>query len=150
MRHHNLPFRMAFDLARLGFDAWMVASLRTLRLGPGGQAAVLEAQRMIAEKSAASGHASAAPPSSVMNSRRFMGCPPQTGGRRLPYRYVKTLLCITAKLIVERQRWVMNDPEATSALSPFESQLRTLIGAARRSHSFPGRTTLLLCLSDFD
>jgi hypothetical protein len=52
-RHHNLPFRMAFELARLGFDAWMVASLRTLRLGAGGQAAVLEAQRMIAEKSAA-------------------------------------------------------------------------------------------------
>jgi hypothetical protein len=53
MRRHNLPFRMAFELARLGFDAWMVASLRALRLGPGGQAAMLEAQRMIAEKSAA-------------------------------------------------------------------------------------------------
>jgi hypothetical protein len=59
-RHHNLPFRMAFELARLGFDAWMVASLRTLRLGAGGQAAVLEAQRMIAEKSAAMLEAQAA------------------------------------------------------------------------------------------
>src|SRR6266446_8254561 len=29
----------------------------------------------------------------------------------------------------------MNGPKATSALSPFDSQLRTLIGAARRSHS---------------
>ena len=53
MRHHNLPFRIAFELARFGFDTWMVTSLRTLRLGPGGRAAVLEAQRMIAEKTAA-------------------------------------------------------------------------------------------------
>jgi hypothetical protein len=30
MGHHNLPFRVAFELARLGFDAWMVVSLRTL------------------------------------------------------------------------------------------------------------------------
>src|SRR5258707_14051836 len=55
---------------------------------------------------AANGQAAAAMPSSVMNSRRFMGCPPQTGGRTLPHRYAKTLLCITAKLIVEWQRWV--------------------------------------------
>jgi hypothetical protein len=34
-----------------------------------------------------------------------------------------------------RQRWVMNGPKVTSALSPFDSQLRTLVGAARRSHS---------------
>ncbi len=39
-----------------------------------------------------------------MNVRRFMGCPPQTGGRTLPHRYANTLLCITAKLIVEWQR----------------------------------------------
>jgi hypothetical protein len=32
-------------------------------------------------------------------------------------------------------RWVMNGPKATSVLSPFDSQLRTLVGAARRSHS---------------
>jgi hypothetical protein len=42
---------------------------------------------------------------SVMNSRRLMGCPPQPGGRTLPHRYADTLLCITAKLIVEWQRW---------------------------------------------
>jgi len=29
----------------------------------------------------------------------------------------------------------MNGPKATSALSPLDSQLRTLVGAARRSHS---------------
>src|SRR5258708_4245777 len=29
----------------------------------------------------------------------------------------------------------MNGPKATFALSPFDSQLRTLVGAARRSHS---------------
>jgi hypothetical protein len=28
--------------------------------------------------------------------------------------------------------WVMNGPEATSALSPFDSQLRTLVGAPGR------------------
>jgi len=33
-----------------------------------------------------------------------------------------------------RPQWVMNGPKATSALSPFDSQLRTLFGAARRSH----------------
>jgi hypothetical protein len=30
--------------------------------------------------------------------------------------------------------WVMNGPKATSAFSPFDSQLRILVGAARRSH----------------
>src|SRR4029450_10489195 len=34
----------------------------------------------------------------------------------------------------------MNGPKATSVLSPFDSQLRTLIGAARRSHSCQNRT----------
>jgi hypothetical protein len=28
--------------------------------------------------------------------------------------------------------WVMNGPKATSALSPFDSQLRTLVGADHR------------------
>jgi ATP-dependent protease HslVU (ClpYQ) peptidase subunit len=68
---------------------------------------------------AASGHAAAAPPSSVMNSRRLMGSPPQTGGRRLPHRYVKTLLCITAKLIVEWQRmgWTGRAPAPNGSQS---------------------------------
>jgi hypothetical protein len=34
----------------------------------------------------------------------------------------------------------MNGPKGTSALSPFDSQLRTLVGAARRSHSCHLRT----------
>jgi hypothetical protein len=46
------PFRTAFELARLGFDAWTVIGLRTLRLGAGGRAASLEAQRMMMEKTA--------------------------------------------------------------------------------------------------
>jgi hypothetical protein len=37
----------------------------------------------------------------------------------------------------------MNGPKATSALSPFDSQLRTLVGAARRSHSCHIRTHAL-------
>jgi hypothetical protein len=38
----------------------------------------------------------------------------------------------------------MNGPKATSALSPFDSQLRTLVGAARRSHSCQTRTSAAL------
>src|SRR5262245_30277509 len=37
-------------------------------------------------------------------------------------------------LCASQQNWPYG-PKATSALSPFDSQLRTLIGAARRSHS---------------
>jgi hypothetical protein len=49
---------------------------------------------------AASGHATAAPPSSVMNSRRLMG--PLNRAAK-PYHVLgpKTALCITAKLISE-------------------------------------------------
>src|SRR5258708_39258323 len=54
---------------------------------------------------AASGHA-AAPPSSVMNLRRFMGSPPQAGSRTLPHRCARTLLCSAARLLIEWQRWV--------------------------------------------
>jgi hypothetical protein len=53
-----------------------------------------------------SGHAAAAPPSSVMNSRRFMGSPPQAGSRTLPHRCARTLLCSAARLLIEWQRWV--------------------------------------------
>jgi hypothetical protein len=44
--------RTAFELAWLGFDAWTVIGLRTLKLGAGGRAASLEAQRMMVEKTA--------------------------------------------------------------------------------------------------
>ena len=52
-RKHNLPISFAFDLARLGFETWMVIGLRTAKLAMGGPAAMLEAQRMVAEKTAA-------------------------------------------------------------------------------------------------
>src|SRR5262245_25847342 len=52
-RKHNLPISFAFDLAHLGFEAWMVIGLRTTKLAMGGPAAMLEAQRMVAEKTAA-------------------------------------------------------------------------------------------------
>jgi hypothetical protein len=60
IRHRNLPFGMAFDLARIGFEAWMVIALRTAKLAGGGPAAVLEAQRMTTEKTAAMWEAQAA------------------------------------------------------------------------------------------
>src|SRR5262249_49635475 len=52
-RKHYLPISFAFDLARLGFEAWMVIGLRAAKLAMGGPAAMLEAQRMVAEKTAA-------------------------------------------------------------------------------------------------
>ena len=48
-----MPISLAFDLARLGFEAWMVIGLRTAKLAMGGPAAMLEAQRMVAEKTVA-------------------------------------------------------------------------------------------------
>jgi hypothetical protein len=50
-RDPSLSF--AFDLARLGAEAWIVIGLRLAKLAAGGPAAALEAQRMVAEKSAA-------------------------------------------------------------------------------------------------
>jgi len=40
-RKHNLPISFAFDLARLGFEAWMVIGLRTAKLAMGGPAAMV-------------------------------------------------------------------------------------------------------------
>src|SRR5262245_61627279 len=53
---------------------------------------------------AASGHAVTALPSSVMNSRRLMGCP-QAEDHTLPY-CEKNALCITAKSAARLPRWV--------------------------------------------
>lgn len=43
----------AFDLARLGADAWTVVGLRLSKLAAGGPAAAFEAQRMVTEKAMA-------------------------------------------------------------------------------------------------
>jgi hypothetical protein len=75
--------RAAFELARLGFDAWTVVGLRTLRLGAGGRAASLEAQRMIVEKTATMLKAQAAMTTALMS-----GCSPRATARKViaPYR----------------------------------------------------------------
>jgi hypothetical protein len=44
---------------------------------------------------------------------------------------------------------VMNGPKATSELSPFDPQLRTLVGAARRSHSCHKRPNQTFHLARF-
>ena len=52
MVRERQSLRTALELTRLGFDAWTVICLRTFRLGAGGRAASLEAQRMMVEKTA--------------------------------------------------------------------------------------------------
>jgi hypothetical protein len=51
---------------------------------------------------------------------------------------LKRLQCFCAAKCLARPclRWVMNGRKATCALSPFDSQLRTLVRASRRSHSY--------------
>lgn len=43
----------AFDLARLGAEAWTVVGLRMSKLAAGGPAAAFEAHRMVTEKATA-------------------------------------------------------------------------------------------------
>src|SRR5260221_11661849 len=88
---------------------------------------------------AASGHA-AAPLSSVMNSRRFIRQPRwQAVGDVRAYRRIARLAAagvlhcgISTRLMTASGQTA---PFGDVALSPFDSQLRTLIGAARRSVS---------------
>ena len=89
---------------------------------------------------AAIGHATAAPPSRVMNSRRFMGSPPQAGSRTLPHRCARTLLCSAARLLIEWQRRVQFGHGGMSALSPLYPQLRTLVAAAGTAASCQNRS----------
>ena len=53
MARRNPKLGHAFDLARLGADAWMVIGLRLSKLAAGGPAAAFEAQRMVMEKATA-------------------------------------------------------------------------------------------------
>ena len=50
---------LAFDAARLGYEAQTVMTLRMLKLAPGGRAAEVEARRMVAEKGIAFAEAAA-------------------------------------------------------------------------------------------
>ena len=52
-RRRNPHLSDVFDLARLGAEAWLVIGLRAAKLAAGGPAALIEAQRMTAEKTAA-------------------------------------------------------------------------------------------------
>jgi hypothetical protein len=53
-----------------------------------------------------------------MNSRRLIRCPIRLEAATLPHCYAKTLLCITAKLSVEWQRWVMRVRPEQATTSP--------------------------------
>ena len=50
---------LAFDAARLGYEAQTVMTLRMLKLARGGRAAEAEARRMVAEKGVAFAQAAA-------------------------------------------------------------------------------------------
>jgi hypothetical protein len=50
-------------------------------------------------------------------------------------REAETASLLKHEILADVRVGVMNGPKATSALSPFDSQLRTLVGAARRPHS---------------
>jgi hypothetical protein len=70
-RNPSLPH--AFELARLGAEAWMVIGLRMAKLSAGGPAAALEAQRMVAEKSAAAMEAQVAVAMALMTGATHHG-----------------------------------------------------------------------------
>ena len=52
-RTKTLPLADMMDFAQFGFDVWTVMGLRMAKIAIGGPAATLEAQQMIAEKTAA-------------------------------------------------------------------------------------------------
>src|SRR5262245_41829227 len=74
---------------------------------------------------AANGHAAAAPPSSVMKSRRLMGATPQPEGHTLSHR--NGALCITAKLIVVWQKRVKLRSHGSEMARPVYLQQRTYL-----------------------
>src|SRR6516164_1188408 len=79
---------------------------------------------------AASGHA-ATPPRSDMKSRRLIGflSPVHT----LPHRCRNAALCITAKLIVEWQRWVKLRSHGSLMARPVYLQQRTYLMSVARA-----------------
>src|SRR5262249_45705009 len=68
---------------------------------------------------AASGHDTAALPSSVMNSPRVMCCP-QSEDHTLPHRCRNAALCVTSKLAVRCSRWAALCPSSANAASKIE------------------------------
>jgi hypothetical protein len=91
-RHRHL--RTAFELARLGLDAWAVIGLRTLRLGAGGRAASLEAQRMLVEKAATTVEAQAAIAMALTSGRS-----PHATSRKLIARYRRRVTANRSRLM---------------------------------------------------
>ena len=66
----------------------------------------------------------AAPPSSVMNSRRRM-CALKSRDRTYHIVDAKNALCVTAKLIGQCRRWVINGPAGLEIRLPFYPRDRT-------------------------
>ena len=73
---------------------------------------------------AASGHAAAAPPTSVMNSRRLIGWPLKQ--RVLPYHAVSCIVCITANSSCQCPLWVKSRHRGLLKQSLLYPQKRTL------------------------
>jgi hypothetical protein len=72
-----------------------------------------------------------------MKSRRLKWAPSSSGGLTLPHRYARRLVCTTAKLIVEWQRWVKigrrGDVRSTTAVPQSGSPSAILLDRKRAS-----------------
>ena len=90
-RKRNPWTTYAFDVSRLGLEASMVIGLRLARLAAGGPVAALEAQRMVAEKSAAALEAQVAYATALA-----------TGGGE--HAHGKALACYTRRVRANRKR----------------------------------------------
>jgi len=84
MPRNKANIATAFDLARLGMDAWMVIGLRMAKMAAGGPAAWTEAHRMVAEKISAAAQAQTAAALALAR-----GASPESIGRKTVRRYGK-------------------------------------------------------------
>src|SRR5262245_40826777 len=76
-----------------------------------------------------------------MNSRRFMGAPPQSGGRTLPHRCARTLLCSKIdRRIAEMGHFRQIDTLPTLSECPLRSD-RVRNSAPQRNDTWPRRWT---------
>jgi hypothetical protein len=75
-----------------------------------------------------------------MNSRRFMGSPPQAGSRTLPHRCTSTLLCSAARLLIKLVEMGHSrhfEREVGMTASPHERTYPAVIGSSGSCQNRP-------------